>query len=258
MPRRVFVTGSTTGLGRAAAESLLDEGHQVVLHARSAARALEMGDVAHRASGVVIGDLANATEVRSVADQANTHGPFDAVIHNAGIYVERARLPTEDGHARVLATNVLAPYLLTAWVDRPSRLIYLSSGMHRQGDRSLRDIDWTARRWNGVQAYCDSKLFVTALASLVSRRWADVLSNAVDPGWVPTRMGGAGASDDLVQGHVTQVWLAVSDDPAATVTDQYWYHQQTFTPASAVRDPAFQDALVDQLVALTGVVLPEP
>jgi NAD(P)-dependent dehydrogenase (short-subunit alcohol dehydrogenase family) len=255
MRRRVFVTGSTTGLGRAAAEALIDDGHDVVLHARSAERADDLGDLASRASGVVTGDLANASDVRSIADQANASGTFDTVIHNAGVYVDRTRSATEDGHARVLAVNVLAPYMLTELIDRPARLIYLSSGMHRDGDSSLRDIDWISRPWNGVQAYCDSKLFLTTLAVAVARRWRGVLSNVVDPGWVPTRMGGAGAPDDLVQGHVTQVWLAVSDDPEAKVTGTYWYHRQTYSPAIAVNDPVFQRAVLDELRRLTGLEL---
>ena len=250
------MTGSTTGLGLAAAQALVDEGHDVVLHARSAKRAVGLADLGARVSGVVIGDLANAADLRSVADQANAYGRFDAVIHNAGIYVERTRIATEDGHARVLAVNVLAPYMLTVLIERPARVIYLSSGMHHDGDSSLRDIDWISRRWNGVQAYCDSKLFLTTFAAAIARRWPDVRSNAVDPGWVPTRMGGLGAPDDLVQGHVTQVWLAVSDDHEANVTGMYWYHQQTRTPARQVTDPAFQEALLDELSRLTGLGLP--
>jgi NAD(P)-dependent dehydrogenase (short-subunit alcohol dehydrogenase family) len=145
--------------------------------------------------------------------------------------------------------------MLTALMERPARLIYLSSGMHHDGDSSLRDIDWTSRRWNGIQAYCDSKLFLATLAAAIARRWPDVCSNAVDPGWVPTRMGGAGAPDDLVQGQVTQVWLAVSDDPHANVTGQYWHHRRTQAPARAVNEPAFQESLLDELNRLTGVVL---
>jgi NAD(P)-dependent dehydrogenase (short-subunit alcohol dehydrogenase family) len=254
--RRIFITGSTTGLGLAAAESLLDGGHEVVLHARSPERAADIERVAIRASGVVIGDLAKASDVRSIAEQVNGYGTFDAVIHNAGIYVEPSRNPTEDGHPQVLAVNVLAPYMLTMLMQRPGRLIYLSSGMHRDGDSSLRDIDWVDRRWNGVQAYCDSKLFLTTLCNTLARRWPDVRSNAVDPGWVPTRMGGPGAPDDLVQGHQTQAWLAVSDDPKAHLTGKYWHHQLTQTPARAATDASFQDALLDELKRLTGVPLP--
>jgi len=253
---RIFITGSTEGLGRAAALALLDAGHQVVLHARNPSRAGTLGDLAHRAAGVVFGDLASANETHSIADQVNAIGPMDAVIQNAGIYVDPQRVATPEGHARTLAVNVLAPYMLTADIKRPERLIYLSSGMHRGGDATLHDIDWTSRRWNGVQAYSDSKLFVTALASLVSRRWPDVLSNAVDPGWVPTRMGGPSAPDDLELGHATQVWLAVSSEPDAMESGGYWHHLRRQAPTPAVSNVAFQDALLDELTRATGVRLP--
>jgi NAD(P)-dependent dehydrogenase (short-subunit alcohol dehydrogenase family) len=253
---RVLITGSTTGLGRAAARDLLDDGHEVVLHARNSARADSVADLARRAAGVVVGDLASADETRGVADQANAIGGIDAVIHNAAIYMDPRRVATPEGHARTLAVNVLAPYVLTVWMNRPSRLVYMSSGMHRDGDASLRDIDWTARRWSGVQAYCDSKLFITALAFAVGRRWPEVRANAVDPGWVPTRMGGPGAPDDLDLGYLTQTWLAVSDDPEAAATGGYWYHQRRRSPAPAALDERFQDALLDELTRLTSVPLP--
>ena len=203
----------------------------------------------------MVGDLANASDVRSIADQANAYGVFDAVIHNAGIYVERTRLETEDGHAHVLAVNVLAPYMLTALIERPARLIYLSSGMHHDGDSSLHDIDWISRRWNGVQAYCDSKLLLTTLAVAVARPLARRAQQRRRPRMGAHQNGRTEAPDDLVQGHATQAWLAVSDDPEANVTGQYWYHQQTYTPASAVHDPALQGALLHELERLTGLAL---
>src|SRR5262249_10920506 len=129
--RRIFITGSTDGLGRAAARTLMAEGHQVVLHARSSARASAVADLAPRAAGVVIGDLSSAVETRSLAEQVNKIGRMDAVIHNAGVYLERSRGTTPEGHAKTLAVNVLAPFILTALIERPDRLIYLSSGMHR-------------------------------------------------------------------------------------------------------------------------------
>ncbi len=180
---------------------------------------------------------------------------MDAVIHNAGVYLEPSRSTTADGHPKTLAVNTLAPYLLTALIDRPDRLIYLSSGLHHAGAGSLRDIDWTGRQWNAAQAYAESKLQVTALALTLARAWPDVLSNAVDPGWVPTKMGGAEATGDLELGSLTQTWLAVSNDTAATVSSGYWYHRQRQAPAAEARDPAFQDQLMDRLAALTGVAL---
>lgn len=251
----VFITGSTDGLGYAAARTLLDEGHDVLLHARTSARAAAISDLAQRSLGIVIGDVSSADETHQIAAQVNAVGTMDAVIHNAGVYRVNTRATTPEGHAKTLAVNTLAPYILTAEINRPRRLIYLSSGMHHSGDPSLRDVDWVERRWDQTQAYCDSKLYVTALALAVARLWPDVLSNAVDPGWVPTKMGGASATDDLELGHLTQTWLAVSHDPAATVSGRYWHHRQVQPPAAASADCAFQDRLIETLATLTGVKL---
>jgi NAD(P)-dependent dehydrogenase (short-subunit alcohol dehydrogenase family) len=252
---RIFITGSTDGLGRACAGRLVSEGHEVLLHARSRDRAAALGDFARQSAGVVIGDLSSAAETRDLAEQVNGHGTMDAIIHNAGVYVSPGRISTPEGHSRTLAVNVLAPYLLTALVQRPGRLIYLSSGMHLGAVGDLRDIDWTERRWNAAAAYSESKLQVSALSASVARHWPNVLSNSVDPGWVPTKMGGAGAPDDLAMGYDTQSWLAVSDDPAALVSGKYWHHRRQRTPTPEVTDPEFQDRLTDRLAELTGTTL---
>jgi len=204
---------------------------------------------------MVLGDLSSAVDTQGIAEQVNAIGRMDAVIHNAGIYRVPSRSATTEGHAKTLAVNTLAPYMLTALIERPDRLVYLSSGMHRGGRRRLHDIDWLERRWDQTQAYCESKLYVTALALAVARRWPDVLSNAVDPGWVPTKMGGAGATDDLDQGYLTQTWLAVSDATAATVSGGYWYHRQQQSPSAEATDSRFQDQLMTSLAKLTGISL---
>ncbi|MCA1390235.1 SDR family NAD(P)-dependent oxidoreductase [Bradyrhizobium sp. IC3123] len=253
----IFITGSTDGLGRAAAQSLLDQGHRVVLHARSADRAAALGGLTSRAKGLVIGDLRSAAETRSIADQVNAIGRMDAVIHNAGVYTRPSRGATPEGHAETLAINTLAPFMLTALIARPARLIYLSSGLHRGGEGSLDDLDWTKRAWNAATAYAESKLHVVALAYALARRWPDVLCNAVDPGWVRTKMGGAGAPVDIDTGQRTQTWLAVSEDPAALVSGRYWHRLEQQAPAREATDPRFQDRLIGKLTELTGVELPE-
>lgn len=255
IPRRVFITGSTDGLGRAAALTLMAEGHEVVLHARSSGRAAALADLAPRSAGVVIGDLSSAVETRAIADQVNKIGRMDAVIHNAGIYLEPRRGTTPEGHAKTLAVNTLAPYILTALIERPTRLVYLSSGLHRSAGQVLPDIDWVQRRWEASRAYAESKLCVTALAFALAQHWPDVLTNVVDPGWVPTKMGGPGAPDDLEKGHLTQTWLAVSDDSAATVSGAYWHHRKQQPPAPEVLDPDFRQELIRKLAELTRVSL---
>jgi NAD(P)-dependent dehydrogenase (short-subunit alcohol dehydrogenase family) len=252
----VFITGSTDGLGRAAAHSLLDQGHRVVLHARSADRAAALGELASRAEGVVVGDLQSGAETRSIADQVKAIGRMDTVIHNAGVYTQRNRGSTPEGHAATLAINTLAPYMLTALIERPARLVYLSSGLHRGGEGSLDDLDWAKRSWDSAKAYAESKLHVVALAYALARRWPQILSNAVDPGWARTKMGGSGAPVDVETGQKTQTWLAVSEDPAALVGGRYWHHLRQQEPAGEAADPGFQDKLIDKLGDMTGVALP--
>src|SRR4051812_35485807 len=97
---RVFITGSTDGLGYAAARALIQDGHEVVLHARSKTRAAALADLGPRSFGVVIGDLSSSTETHNIAEQVNALGRMDAVIHNAGVYRVPTRSATAEGHAR--------------------------------------------------------------------------------------------------------------------------------------------------------------
>jgi NAD(P)-dependent dehydrogenase (short-subunit alcohol dehydrogenase family) len=254
---RVFITGSSDGLGRNAAQLLIGQGHTVVLHARNNARAEQALQAVPGAEGIVIGDLSSIADNYSVADQVNRLGSFDAVIHNAAIgYQEPRRLATVDGLAHVFAVNTLSPYMLTALIRKPQRLVYLSSGLHQQGDASLEDLNWEKRRWQGQQAYSDSKFHDVLLAFAIARLWPDVLSNSLEPGWVATKMGGPNAPDDLDAAHRTQAWLAASEDPSAMVTGDYFYHLERRKPKASTRDAAVQDKLLAACKRFSGVSLP--
>ncbi len=250
---RVFITGSVEGLGLMAGQLLAKEGHSVTLHARNQRRATDARAALPDAETVIVGDLSSITQLRSIAKQANELGTFDAVIHNAGVgYRESRRIETEDGLSHVFAINVLAPYLLTVLMNRPERLVYLGSGMHRGGDPDLSDLQWSGRRWNGAQAYSDSKLFDVVLAFAVARHWPAIRANAVDPGWVPTKMGGPSAPDDLSLAPLTQAWLAVSNDAAAQATGGYFYRQRPRAVNSAANSHALQEGLLAACARLTG------
>jgi NAD(P)-dependent dehydrogenase (short-subunit alcohol dehydrogenase family) len=254
---RVLITGSSDGLGRMAAQLLIEQGHSVVLHARSQQRGSEAMASVPGAETVVTGDLTSVAQTRDVAAQVNALGAFDAVIHNAGMgYREPHRIATEDGLPHVFAVNTLAPYILTALIARPKRLIYLSSGLHQSGDASLQDLGWEQRPWRGQQAYSDTKFHDVLLAFAIARRWPDVFSNALEPGWVATKMGGPSAPDDLEAGYQTQAWLAVSDDKAAMVSGQYFYHQRPRKPHPATRDSGRQEKLLEACREFSGVELP--
>jgi NAD(P)-dependent dehydrogenase (short-subunit alcohol dehydrogenase family) len=248
---KIFITGSSTGLGLLAALRLTEQGHEVTAHARDERRADDLAKEL-RPAAVALGDLSSIAQIRSVADQVNAIGRHDAVIHNAAVYTLPKRIETEDGLCLTFAVNVLAPYLLTALLERPDRLVYLTSGMQTGAGSLLDDAQWTRRRWNWMQAYSESKLLDTTMAFGVARRWPQVRSNAVNPGWVPTRMGGRGAPDDLELGARTQAWLAAGDDPNALVTGQYFFHQVPEPAPHSTRQTDQQEALFSYCAELTG------
>jgi NAD(P)-dependent dehydrogenase (short-subunit alcohol dehydrogenase family) len=241
---RVFITGSADGLGQLAAKALIVQGHEVVLHARNEDRGKEAIDGVPGAEIVVTADLSSIDETKQLASKVNALGRFDAVIHNAGVYNTSAK--------EIFAVNTLAPYILTCLIGKPQRLIYLSSGMHMQGSSKLDSFKTDISRIN----YSDSKLHVLMLAKAVARRWPDVYSNAVDPGWVPTKMGGQGATDDLQKGYETQVWLAVSSDPGALTTGQYFHHKKVHRHNPEADDVQLQDRFLGLCEDLTGVSFP--
>jgi NAD(P)-dependent dehydrogenase (short-subunit alcohol dehydrogenase family) len=241
---RIFITGSADGLGQLAAKALIAQGHEVVLHARNEKRGQDALDKVPGAGDVITADLASIEETKQLAAKVNDLGKFDAVIHNAGVYEASA----ED----IFTVNTLAPYILTCLIQRPERLIYLSSGMHQQGQSKLETFKTDISRIT----YSDSKLHVLMLCKAVARRWAQVYANAVDPGWVPTKMGGQGATDDLQKGYETQVWLALSNEKRAQVSGRYFHHQEESSPNPEADDVSLQERFLDLCQEITGVSIP--
>ena len=254
--KTVFVTGSTGGIGLATIEMLLESGHRAIVHARNEERAADVR--ASLDTPVIIGDLTRLAEASAVAEAIQTYGPLDAVIHNAGVYESGGRVDTDDGLERTFQVNVLAPYVLTARIPLPSRLVYISSGMASGGDIVLDDLQRHHRRWSGTGAYQDSKVCLLALSLAIARRYPDIVVSAVCPGWVKTRMGGAGAPTDVRTGAATQVWLATSDDPAALRSGRFMRHMAGLSFPGPATVEASQQGLVEACARLSGVDLPAP
>jgi NAD(P)-dependent dehydrogenase (short-subunit alcohol dehydrogenase family) len=238
-----------------AAIKLVEQGHQVVLHARNTDRAEDARRELPKAEAIVIGDVETIAGAKDIAAQVNMLGHFDAVIHNAAVGYREGHRITADGLPHVFAINTLSAYIMTALITRPKRLVYLSSGMHHHADANLDDILWQKRRWNGSQAYAESKLHGAMLAFAIARRWSEVLSNSLEPGWVPTKMGGPSAPDDIDQAHLTQAWLAASKDPKACVTGKYFYHLKQIAPNPKANNMALQDRLIEICSEISGVAL---
>jgi len=251
---RIFITGAADGLGQMAARLLIADGHQVVLHARSDYRAEDALASALGAEAAVSGDLSSISETIALAEKVNKLGRFDAIIHNAGIgFGEISRGNSADGLPPLFAVNTLAPYILTSLIRLPQRLVYLSSGLHRDGDPVLDDLTWDSRRWNRYQAYADTKLHNMLIAFAVARYDKDVYSNAVEPGWAATKMGGPGAPGNLKRASETQVWLASSSSPEALVGGKYFFRKypHAFLPAAANID--FQEKLLAACERISGI-----
>jgi NAD(P)-dependent dehydrogenase (short-subunit alcohol dehydrogenase family) len=257
MPR-AFITGSADGLGLELARRLDAAGHEVVVHGRNERRARDAQDRVPGAVASLAGELSSIAQTRALAEQAEELGPFDLVVHNAAVGYRDRRQLTEDGLEHVFQVNVLGPYLLTALLAPPPRLIYLTSGLHRNGEIRLDDLAWERRSWSGMQAYSDSKLLDVVLAFAVAPRWQEVYSNAVEPGWIATKMAGPGAPGTLAEGVDTQLWLATSDEAAALVSRRLFYQRRDQQAHPIAYDVRAQDELLGVCEQVSGVALPQP
>lgn len=253
---RVFLTGSSDGIGLAAARLLADQGHYVMLHARNNERAKQSMAAVPNAAGVLIGDLSSIAAMKRLAEEANDAGPWDAVIHNAGIGPSAVAEKTIDGLHRTFAVNSLAPYVLTALMDKPKRLLYMSSGLHESGDGSLTDIAGkTGRKRDSYSAYSDSKLQNVILANSVARLWSDVQSCSMNPGWVKTKMGGSGAPGSVDKPVKMLASYAVGEHFVGGSSGKYFDVRAVREPHSAAKDIAKQDLYLQTCRKISGVEL---
>ena len=254
---RIFITGAAQGIGAECAHQLIELGHEVVLHGRDATRAAAALEANPGAIGAVVGDFGSMDQAATAAAEANEFGPYDAIIHNAGIGGGGGeRRETSDGLERIFHINVVGPYILTCLMPVAARMVYLTSGLEEKGRWTPEDLQWVTREWDGMQAYSDSKLHDSMLAFELASRHPGSSINTVDPGWIKTQLGGPDAWDPVDLGAETQVWLVTSDDPAATASGRYVKRREAHEPNPTVRDAQARAQLVLELERLTGLSLP--
>ncbi|KAF2464391.1 NAD(P)-binding protein [Lindgomyces ingoldianus] len=254
---RILITGSSDGLGLLTAKRLLANGHSVVLHARSAQRAQDASAACPNAESIVTGDLSSIANTIAFAEDVNKLGQFDCVVHNAGLYLGPFR-KTADSIPAVAAVNTIAPYILTCLLKRPTRFVFVSSEMHYSGDGGLRDVVWQQRGevgWDSTQAYCDSKLHNVMFAKAFARRWPDVQANSLDPGWVPTKMGGPSAIGSLDAAVETYVMLAEGRENGENGR-YFGPGRKESSPKSVADDVEAQERLLRICEGISGVKIP--
>ncbi|CAD0095923.1 unnamed protein product [Aureobasidium mustum] len=254
---RILITGSSDGLGLLTA-NLLSQSHQVILHARNTSRAHDATSACPSAHTCITGDLSTLAGIRAFAAEADKHGPYDAIMHNAGLYLGPFRR-TEDNMPALVAVNTIAPYLLSCLMQKPKRLIFVSSGLHQNGNAGLEDITWQQRgegKWNDAQAYADSKLHNVVFAWGFHRRFG-IPTASVDPGWVKTKMGGPNAMDDLDAAVKTFAMVCTGEGEAGKREVGHYYQMKQRGFREEAKDVETQEKLFGILEGVTGVKVPE-
>jgi NAD(P)-dependent dehydrogenase (short-subunit alcohol dehydrogenase family) len=246
----IGITGSTDGIGRATARLLLADGHRVLIHARSRERGEPVAKALAGDVALVVGDLARIDDVRRLADQAREDGPIVTWVHNAGVWVRGSTPRTSaDGHETTFAVNVLAPHLLTHLLsdELQGRLLWLGSGLAGSARPQPAAL---GRETDPRRAYAESKACDVALALAWNRRLPDVISVAVDPGWVKTKLASPGAPGDVSSSADTIAFCCTAPDLASA---PYWKNRAPTPVPGPLRDPALQDAIFAACDRMVGV-----
>ena len=249
---RVLVTGATDGIGEEIARQLAGRGARVIVHGRSAEKA-EAAAERTGAAEIAVADLASFAQVRAMAGRLS--GPLDGLVNNAGIGYGTApprNTRTEDGHEPTWQVNFLSAFLLTELLRerlKGGRVVHVSSGVHSSGSVDLEQPDEP----RFATPYAQSKIALVMLAREQGERWArdgGPAVNACSPGWIATKMGGAGGGR-LQDGADTPVWM-LTEPSLEGVTGRYFWQRREEEPNPQANDATARRQLVALARAATG------
>jgi dehydrogenase/reductase SDR family member 12 len=243
--RVMAVTGATSGLGRAAAEQLADDGATVIVLGRNPAKTAAVVAELRVTTGndrisSVIADMSDRESVRRAAEQIlSEHDRLDVLVHNAGALTNERQL-APDGIELTVASQVVGPFLLTGLLlDRlvesaPARVITVSSGGMYTENLSVSGLQMDEQAYNGSKQYAKAKRAQVTLNELWAQRFPNraVVFQAMHPGWADTP--GVEASLPTFrrivgpflrspqQGADTTVWLAADDGEPLATSGGFW------------------------------------
>jgi NAD(P)-dependent dehydrogenase (short-subunit alcohol dehydrogenase family) len=278
--KTVVITGATSGLGRATALQLAQQGAFVVIVARSNTKASELVEGIHRDGGkaqFVITDLSSMKETQEAAETlGKVVDRLDVLINNAGAYFSK-RKETSEGFEANLALNYLSPFLLTHLLINKleqtaseygeARIINLTSIMHKspiQWD----DLNFEQTTYDGASAYGQSKHLLISLTYYLSRKLKDscITVNCIHPGFVKTALAQSDFSFPMnlivpivglfigeTPEHAadTPVWLALSDE-AKGMNGEYVHHRKIKESWPPTRDEDAQTRLYSITKSMLG------
>ncbi|MEM6960843.1 MAG: SDR family NAD(P)-dependent oxidoreductase [Myxococcota bacterium] len=259
MPKTIFITGATDGIGKLTAKMLASQGHKLLLHGRNpkklAAVATEVGGEAER----YVADLSRLSEVESMAGQIlEQHQHLDVLINNAGV-LKTAQSKTQEGLDIRFVVNTFAPYVLTrhllSVIPKTGRIINLSSAAQAPvnmdamtGRTSLDD----------MSAYAQSKLAITIWSQELAKELGDgPVVIAVNPGsLLASKMvqEGFGVSGKDLHIGADILCKAALDASFAGASGKYFDNDtgRFSPPNSAALDPKHVTAVMQTMVEAIG------
>ncbi len=277
-----LITGSTSGIGKEIAIGLAKMKANVILVGRSKAKCQETAEEICRNASVdttknqvsyLLADLSSRESIHQLAKKfLDSYQSLDILINNAGVFLSR-RLTTVDGIEYTFAVNHLAPFLLTNLLfekmkaSSPSRIITTSSVAHRGAHINFDNLQFERGKYNGVQAYRQSKLANILFSKELARRSSGtgVTSNCFHPGGVRT---------NLIQSspwHYRLIWLIItpflisprkgadtavylaSSSMVGNVSGEYFVNRKSVDPSGLADDPQLAAKLWMTSEELTGI-----